>query len=314
MVLYMYSAYTDLNFCSLTSPAHSSCLLNVHVISTAMAYWWKLLAGGSFLLCVAVVDIVLFSRAETDRERARLLRLNTLSFVVVFLAFCSRYVWRKLAPTLKASSRSGIAETLKLPLTIALFLILFLGTTSIIVGLLLVGREPHWLSLTSSFCLGVLVLSAFSFFIADIVDFLLSRVCGSTGQWTGVKLILAVIAGLCLIVFGSIGASLLKLQHVTVPIKGLSSRLNGTTIIQLSDIHLGPFIGRQRMASIVNQVNQQHPDLVLITGDLVDASVEDLWAAVEPLADLKATHGVYYCTGMVPLLPPLIPSEERVSS
>ena len=248
---------------------------------------------------------MLFSRAETDREKARLLRLNTLSFAVVFLAFCSRYVWRKLAPSLKATSRSGVAEALKLPLTIALFLILFLGTTSIIVGLLLVGREPHWLSLTSSFCLGVLVLSAFSFFIADIVDFLLSRVCGSTGQWTGVKLVLAVIAGLCLIVFGSIGASLLKLQHVTVPIKGLSSRLNGTTIIQLSDIHLGPFIGRQRMASIVDQVNQQHPDLVLITGDLVDASVEDLWAAVEPLADLKATHGVYYCTGMEPLLLPI---------
>ena len=286
--------YMGLNFCSLTSPAHSSCLLNVHVTSTAMAYWWKLLSGGSFLLCVAVIDIVLFSRAETDREKARLLRLNTLSFAVVFLAFCSRYVWRKLAPSLKATSRSGVAEALKLPLTIALFLILFLGTTSIIVGLLLVGREPHWL--------GVLVLSAFSFFIADIVDFLLSRVCGSTGRWTGVKLILAVVAGLCLIVFGSIGASLLKLQHVTVPIKGLSSRLNGTTIIQLSDIHLGPFIGRQRMASIVDQVNQQHPDLVLITGDLVDASVEDLWAAVEPLADLKATHGVYYCTGMEPLL------------
>ena len=241
---------------------------------------------------------MLFSRAETDRKKARLLRLNTLGFVVVFLAFCSRYLWRKLAPSLRVTSRSGVAEALKLPLTVALFLILFLGTTSIVIGLLLVGREPHWLSLASSFCMGVLMLSSFSFFVADIIDFLLSRVCGSKGQSTDTKLVLAVIAGLCMIVFGSIGASLLKLQNVTIPIKGLSQRLNGTTIVQLSDIHLGPFIGRQRMTSIVDQVNSQRPDLVLITGDLVDSSVEHLWPAVEPLANLKTTHGVYYCTGI----------------
>ena len=89
----------------------------------------------------------------------------------------------------------------------------------------------------------------------------------------------------------------LAIEHVTVPIKGLGKQMNGTTIIQVSDIHLGPFNGKSRLNSIVEKVNKLHGDIVVITGDLVDSSVESLKTTVTPLKKLKAKYGVYYITG-----------------
>ena len=98
-------------------------------------------------------------------------------------------------------------------------------------------------------------------------------------------------------VLGSYYAHTIQIQRVAIPIKGLHPHLNGTTIVQLSDLHLGPFIGRSRMEMIVEKTNKLQGDIVMITGDLVDSYVEYLWEAVKPLEKLKTKYGVYYCTG-----------------
>ncbi len=69
------------------------------------------------------------------------------------------------------------------------------------------------------------------------------------------------------------------------------------TIVQLSDIHVGPTIHRDFIETIVRQTNALNPDLIAITGDLVDGSVEDLAEHVAPLAQLRAKHGVFFVTG-----------------
>jgi uncharacterized protein len=60
---------------------------------------------------------------------------------------------------------------------------------------------------------------------------------------------------------------------------------------------VGPTIGRTFMVDLVRRVNELQPDVVAITGDLVDGSVAELGAAVAALGDLKAKHGVYFVTG-----------------
>lgn len=87
------------------------------------------------------------------------------------------------------------------------------------------------------------------------------------------------------------------LERVDVPIKGLPEALDGFTIAQLSDIHVGPTIGVELMRHLVDRVNALKPDLVAVTGDLVDGSVERLRAHTAPLGDLKARHGAYFVTG-----------------
>ena len=84
---------------------------------------------------------------------------------------------------------------------------------------------------------------------------------------------------------------------VDVPIAGLPPDLDGFTIVQISDIHVGPTIKQRYVQAIVDAVNQESPDLVAITGDVVDGSVEQLAAQASPLGQLRAPHGVYLVTG-----------------
>ena len=59
---------------------------------------------------------------------------------------------------------------------------------------------------------------------------------------------------------------------------------DGFTIVQISDIHIGPTIKQRYVQAIVDAVNRESPDLVAITGDVVDGSVEQLAAQASPLA------------------------------
>ena len=86
-------------------------------------------------------------------------------------------------------------------------------------------------------------------------------------------------------------------EVVEVLIEDLPSDLNGFRIAQVSDIHVGATVRRGHVQAIVDQVNALEADLIAITGDLVDGSVEGLTPHVDPLRGLKATHGAAFCTG-----------------
>jgi uncharacterized protein len=86
-------------------------------------------------------------------------------------------------------------------------------------------------------------------------------------------------------------------KRVEVPLKKLSRAFDGLRIVQLSDVHVGPTIGREFIEHVVATVNGLSPDVVAITGDLVDASVEDLEHHVAPLARLASTYGTFFVTG-----------------
>ena len=84
---------------------------------------------------------------------------------------------------------------------------------------------------------------------------------------------------------------------VDVPIKNLPAGLEGFTIAQISDIHVGPTIKRGYLDAIVDAVNTLGADLVAVTGDLVDGSVEKLAPHTQPLSRLNARYGSYFVTG-----------------
>jgi len=84
---------------------------------------------------------------------------------------------------------------------------------------------------------------------------------------------------------------------LSIPVAGLPEALHGFTIVQISDIHVGPTIRERYVESIVETVNHLKPDLVAITGDLVDGGVPELGAQVAPLRRLVSRHGSYFVTG-----------------
>jgi predicted MPP superfamily phosphohydrolase len=87
------------------------------------------------------------------------------------------------------------------------------------------------------------------------------------------------------------------IRRIRVPLARLPQKASGYAIVQLTDMHVGPTIGRDFVASVVRETNALAPDMVVITGDLVDGSVDQLREHVEPLRDLRAPDGVFFVTG-----------------
>ena len=90
---------------------------------------------------------------------------------------------------------------------------------------------------------------------------------------------------------------LARVVRVDIPIDHLPEALQGFTITQITDIHVGPTIKTRYLQGIVERVNQLEADLIAITGDLVDGSADHLAKHVRPLAQLSAREGVYFVTG-----------------
>lgn len=89
-------------------------------------------------------------------------------------------------------------------------------------------------------------------------------------------------------------------EEVVVPIVGLSPKLSGYRIAQLSDIHFGQFVGEPERRSAVELVRRARPDLIVMTGDLVDISARhapELGRLTRALAELGARDGVVVVPG-----------------
>ena len=88
-----------------------------------------------------------------------------------------------------------------------------------------------------------------------------------------------------------------RVVDVNIPLPDLPPSLVGFTIVQISDLHVGATIKGNYVRAVVERVNSLDADLIAITGDLVDGSVEQLGRDIAPLAQLNSRHGSYVVTG-----------------
>jgi predicted MPP superfamily phosphohydrolase len=88
-----------------------------------------------------------------------------------------------------------------------------------------------------------------------------------------------------------------QVKTIDIPIAGLPEALQGFTIAQITDVHVGATIKRGYVEKIVEAVNALKPDMVAVTGDIVDGSVARLGPHTAPLGRLSARHGTFFVTG-----------------
>lgn len=109
-----------------------------------------------------------------------------------------------------------------------------------------------------------------------------------------------------LVLTGSLIATLLGLFNarrlpavvkVDVFIPQLPAELNGFTIAQITDLHVGPTIKKDFVKKVVIATNAINADVIVLTGDLIDGDVPSLREHTNELAALKAPHGVFAVTG-----------------
>ena len=86
-------------------------------------------------------------------------------------------------------------------------------------------------------------------------------------------------------------------KEVPVGLARLPKALDGFKIVQLTDVHIGAMLDGRFLDGVVETVNRQKPDLVVITGDLVDGSTRLIGADVARLGGIQSRHGTWFITG-----------------
>jgi hypothetical protein len=88
-----------------------------------------------------------------------------------------------------------------------------------------------------------------------------------------------------------------RLRRIRIELDRAPASLAGLRIVQLTDLHIGPMLGRRFLARVVARANALEPDVVAVTGDLVDGRVDVIGAEVEPLRELRPRYGAFFVTG-----------------
>lgn len=186
-------------------------------------------------------------------------RAATIAILVLFVMLMSGFIAFRFLPRSAASPMMWVSYTW---LGVLFFLVLSLAATDLVrvVALRMAPEDPERRLFIFRMLGGAAALLGFGASTAGIVSAL----------------------------------SRLDVAKIRVPIDRLKAPAK---IVQITDVHVGPTIGREFIEEIVARVNALEPDVVAITGDLVDGTVEQLAEHVAPLAKLRAKHGVFFVTG-----------------
>lgn len=86
-------------------------------------------------------------------------------------------------------------------------------------------------------------------------------------------------------------------KTIELKLADLPAPLDGFSIVQLTDLHMGTVFKKDWLEQVVAKTNELKPDVVAMTGDYVDGYVDKIGQELEPLAGLQARFGVFAVTG-----------------
>ena len=104
-------------------------------------------------------------------------------------------------------------------------------------------------------------------------------------------------AGVLVLAVGYIGSRRLVIREVEARVRGLPPSFDGVRIAQISDLHVGPQTSKRFLAHVAETVARATPDIIAVTGDVVDDRAEDVPWYAAAFATLEAPLGVYVIPG-----------------
>jgi hypothetical protein len=221
--------------------------------------------------------------------------------VSLLLGSVHYYVWARLVrgPSLGESWQRGG--------TIAIWVLGFATPLGMVLGRMLPRPIGHWISFAIYVWFGLLVLLLTALVASEVVrggvlaaSALLQRPFGPQQRLLLSRLV-ALGVGCAALAASSYGlrnvAREVPLRTLRVALDKLPASMSGFRIVQLTDLHVGDGSRGAWLEGIVDRTNALEPDLVAITGDLVDGSVERMREEIACVGRLRAKHGVYFVTG-----------------
>jgi len=173
--------------------------------------------------------------------------------------------------------------------------ILLMGAFLFLLGEFLVKRSSSLITKVFYFAggiwFGIITTTVFLLLVSEIV-----RLFYRAGSFSITLTALSISGIVCIYsLFNTLRAPVLK--KVEIEYKNLPSQLDGFKIVHLSDLHLNSAKSFKWLNGIVKRVNALSPDLICITGDLIDADILKSEEFHNVLKNLKATHGVFAVPG-----------------
>jgi uncharacterized protein len=220
-------------------------------------------------------------------SRSRLVRrvVSRLPIALLLIGSLHYYVGTRLI------GRAGLHGAERFGAWVALWLLLVSVPLGFLAPRLLPGPFARGLRAVANFWVG-----AFGLLLSAVALTDLARVFLPFSGSTQAALVLVMVCPAIALGYRTASGPA-KLERLRFPISTLGGAFEGFRIIQLSDLHVTERTREAALDRLVERVNALKPDLVAITGDLVDGDVEQLRSRVARLANLRATEGVFFVTG-----------------
>jgi uncharacterized protein len=152
----------------------------------------------------------------------------------------------------------------------------------------------QWLGFVWMGAFGLLLVTTS---LSDLGLFIASKFTVVEPSWQSLRAVGVIAVVVPALAYGFYVSRRPEVRRVEIDVPGLDKTLDGFRIVQITDVHIGETLGRDFAKLVADQVNALKPDMVAVTGDMIDGSVARLQDEVAPLGEMRAKHGVFYVTG-----------------
>ena len=177
---------------------------------------------------------------------------------------------------------SALANLFSIPKNIFFYPLILILASSFPLSVLIERKSPskksRYFHLVSATWMGILLYLFLLLLIYQILDIFL--IIPKTQAEITILSFALVLTVYCLI-----NGSLIRIREIEIPMEKLKKEIK---LVQLSDVHIGSVRGSNFLKEIVEKTNQLSPDIVIITGDLVDGTAPLTHEIINPINKLKA--------------------------
>lgn len=155
----------------------------------------------------------------------------------------------------------------------------------------------HWWAYAALGIMSTTLVVAISLeLVGSIVDFIFGQKYTSQIDtvWFALMVLVVGVTAVAGMIQATVGP---QVKTIEVFLERLPAAFEGYRIVQISDLHVSSLIGKRYTQLVVNLVNSLHADLVAMTGDFVDGTVNSLQYRVAPLGNLQSVDGRFFITG-----------------
>lgn len=220
---------------------------------------------------------------------------NDFVFQVTALVFALYVAWRLIKPLSIQPWIKWLLSALALAATLHHYTVaLFWGTRAS-------PEIPAHVIMVLGWAFGAVLLAAFFTLITDLAGLLMRVLYKPVGLTLLRSPALRGVLGIAAVSLSALGVwqavQVPDVKSIEVTVKGLSPSLDGFKLVQLTDLHVSRLLQGPWIQAIVDKTQALQPDLIAITGDLVDGTVTARRDDVAPLQALSAPKGVWVIAG-----------------